>query len=205
MEQRKFRKQVKPTILWKNKIQLAIWEIVLKDEIMTGHWCKAKFDINSYISAQSTIFASYTGTTITPSQLGFNFGSNEFLAIQGYFISIVIKLTQRYDLSIDELKTLSNFAESLVETDFKDDNSDYRRVQVKAFDINDRNITPEYAGDLLNIIKYFRNKGIEMDDVISVLKKQPLTKKQIKKVMNDMSSIIKHKISLDKLRELSKH
>jgi hypothetical protein len=203
-KRRPIKKQQRPIILWENKTQLAIWEIVLKGEIDAGFWSKSKFPTIPYLTATAIVYPKKPGTTIVPSIIGFNFGSKEFNSEQGYYIGIIMKLVERFDLEIQDLHKLAVFADSLVMVDYKDDNSDYRRIQVSRANISERNIPEEYKNTLGETVKYFRNLGVDMNDVTACLIDEPFTKTQIRRVLDRMSIILKTKVDYEELIKLSK-
>ena len=203
-KKRKIPKQQRPIILWSNRVYLSVWEIIIKGEIEAGFWSKSKFNTVPYLVASAIIYPKSPGTTIIPSLVGFNFASKKFTAEHGYYVSIIIKLALRYDISIEDLRKLVVFADSLIAIDYMDDNSDYRRVQVTHTDISEKNIPDEYKNTLGEQIKYFRNLGIDMNDVVFTLRDQPLTKTQIRKVLDGMSRELKKVVKHEDLIKLSK-
>ena len=199
-KRRPIKKAQRPIIMWENKVQLAIWELILKGEVEAGHWSKSKFNTLPYLAATPIVYTKAPGTTITPSLLGFNFGSKEFMAEQGYYVSMIIKLAMRFDLAIEDLQQLVVFADSLVAIDFHDDNSDYRRIQVSKSKIDPSNVPETVA----TTISYFRNLGVDINEVSVCLRDNPLSRTQIRKVLHGMSKVLKTKIEFDELAKLSK-
>jgi len=195
----KRRKMQRPIIFFENKCQQAVWEIVLKDEIGAGFWSKVKFDTTKYLFAKTYVFPKKPGISFQPALTSFYFDNLDFLADNGYYIAIIMKLVERYDIELQDLARLAMFAESFVATDPKDNNSTYRRVQVSYFPIDERNVPPEYRESLLETVKYFRNLGITMEDVVQTLKDEPKTEKEIRKCLIGISELLKTKVSLKEL------
>lgn len=199
-KRRPIKKAQRPIIMWENKIQLAIWELLLKGEIEAGFWSKSKFETLPYLSSTAIVYNKAPGTTITPSLIGFNFGSKKFTAEQGYYVAMIIKLVIRFDLSIEDLQKLLMFADSLVSIDFLDDNSEYRRIQVSKSVINE-NEMPEAVRET---ISYFKNLGVDINEVSVCLRDKPFNRTQIRKVLDGMSEVLKTKVEFEELVKLSK-
>ena len=197
------KKQQRGLILWENKYQQYIWEVLIKEEVDTGFWSKAKFDTFPYISANSFVFPQKPGISFPPSMTSFNFISKKFLEEKGYFVAMLVKLITRYDISPQDMKRLAVHADSFISIDFKDNNTDYRRVQVSYFDPKDRNVTEDYKKMLEEEYSYFRNLGISMEDVVKTIKDEPLTVLQIRKILIRMGEITRTKVDLQEVASLS--
>jgi len=194
LPKRKIRKIERPYIFFKTKIQLAVWECVLKEEISSGFWSNVKFDRLPYLSANAYYFPKRVGVTFQPQLMSFYFDNLEFVKEHGYFVSIVMKLAERYELEPSDILKLALYAESFVSIDFKDDNSDYRRIQVKYFSVEE---APEmYRNSFQNTVDYFKNKGVEMKDVADTLRNEPIKEKQIRSVLREIAEIIKQKVDI---------
>jgi hypothetical protein len=200
----KVKKQERPVILWKNKVQMAIWEIIVKSEIEVGFWSNAKFDTFPYLTATSAVFPQMPGISFVPSLVSFNLVSKKFTRDHGYYAAIIMKLVNTYDLTMKDYYRLAVFAESFVTIDYRDDNNSYRRSQVVDFNIKDRNITDDYKDTLAKEIAYFRNLGIDMEKVPGVLKDNPYSSRDVAVTLKDMSEVLRTKVDLQKVLELSK-
>ena len=175
----------------------------MKDEIDCGFWSNAKFDTFPYMTANSFVFPKKPGISFPPSMTSFNFISKVFIEDKGYFVAMLVKLIERYDLSIEDMKRLSFHADSFISIDFMDNNSDYRRVQVSYFDPMDRNITDSHREMMLTEYAYFKNLGVDMKEVADVIKHEPLTVLQTRKILLRMGEITRKSVDLNEVAELS--
>jgi len=204
MEKRKVRKQQRPVILWKNKVQMAVWEILIKSEIEVGFWSNAKFDTFPYLTATSAVFTQMPGISFVPSLVSFNLMSAKFTRDQGYYIAVIMKLVQKYDLTMKDYYRLAVFGESFVNIDYRDNNNSYRRSQVADFKIEDRNVAEDYKGTLMQEVAYFRNLGIDMEKVPDVLRDDPYSATDVNILLKGMSEVLRTKVDLEEVLKLSK-
>jgi hypothetical protein len=144
------------------------------------------------------------GISFVPSLVSFNLVSKKFTRDHGYYAAIIMKLVNTYDLTMKDYYRLAVFAESFVTIDYRDDNNSYRRSQVVDFNIKDRNITDDYKDTLAKEIAYFRNLGIDMENIPGVLKDNPYSSRDVAVTLKDMSEVLRTKVDLQKVLELSK-
>lgn len=196
---KRVKKIERPIIFFENKDQQVIWECLLKEEILTGFWSKVKFNTVPYISSKTYVFPKMPGISFSRSSTSFYFNNLDFLKEQGYYIAVLLKLNREFDLEISDLKRLSILAESFIMTDFKDDNSTYRRIQVSYFDTNDRQVPEDYKASIRETELYFRNLGVDLKRVAEVLKDEPIELVEIRKNMLRMSEVLKLKVDLSKI------
>lgn len=195
------QKEMMPLIFFELREQQAVWECILKDEIDAGVWANVKFEKNRYLLAKTFVKSDFRGITFPPSQMSFYFDNIEFVKENGYYIALVMKLARAYILTVDEMKSLAQYVESFIMTDFKDDNSNYRRIQVMRVDIDSRNVPETHKEAYRQTEAYFKNRGIDMEHVIKTIKHEPITVKEVRKLLVDLSALIKEKADITALQK----
>lgn len=194
LPKRGIRKVERPYIFFENKTQHAIWECVLKEEIASGFWANVKFDKLPYLSAHSYPFPKRVGVTFVPQLMSFYFDNLEFVRENGYYIAMIMKLVDRFTLEPADVLKLAMYAEGFISVDFHDDNSDYRRVQVHYFTVEE---APEmYRTSFQATVDYFKNKGIDMKDVADALRDEPIKVKAVRKLLIEISEVLKKKVDI---------
>lgn len=194
LPKRGIRKVERPYIFFENKVQHAVWECILKEEIASGFWANVKFDKLPYLSAHAYPFPKRVGVTFTPQLMSFYFDNLDFVRENGYYIAMVMKLAETYVLEPVDILRLAMYAEGFISVDFHDDNSDYRRVQVKYFSVEE---APEmYQKSFQTTVDYFKNKGIEMEHVAETLRDNPIPAKKVRKLLIQISEILKKKVDI---------
>ncbi len=195
------KKLLSPMIFFENKIQQAVWECILKDEVDSGFWANVNFEKNYYLISKSFVYPEKSGISFHPQLMSFYFDNLDFVKENGYYISVVMKLASRYDISIRELKMLAGYVESFIMINLDDNNSDYRRVQVGIVPIDQRNVPSEYKEMLRETETYFRNLGISMEDVVKTLKTDPCTALEIRKMLREISALMKNNVDISDIIE----
>ena len=192
------KKEMLPVIFFENRMQQAVWECVLKDQIDTGFWSKVRFEKNRYILAKTFTHSAEPGISFPPSQTSFYFDNLDFVSEEGYYVSLVMKLAENFSLEMAELKILAGYVESFILVDFKDDNSNYRRIQVGRTAPDQLNISEDQKEIYRNTEAYFKNKGVDMDRVITVMKDKPFSVKEVRHMLVAISEVLKKKVDLEK-------
>jgi len=191
-------KETLPVIFFENRMQQAVWECILRDQIDTGFWSKVRFEKNRYILAKTFTHSAEPGISFPPSQTSFYFDNLDFVAEEGYYVAMVMKLAENFSLDMEELRMLAGYVESFILVDFLDDNSNYRRIQVGRTPPDLLNISEDQKQIYKDTEAYFRNRGVEMDRVISVMKNDPFSVKEVRHMLVSISEVLKKRVDLGK-------
>jgi len=203
---RKVRKEIPPMIFFENVSQQAVWECILKDEIDSGFWHKVRFEKHRYLLARTFVYPKQPGISFPPSQMSFYFDNMDFINDNGYFIAMVMKLAETYKLEMKELVTLAKYVERFIMIDFHDENANYRRIQVGYIPPSQLQSLPENQREIYKQTEdYFQNRGILMEDVVNVLKDKPKTVKEVRKIMLEISEVLKKKVDLSEILDKVKN
>lgn len=203
--ERKVRKEATPVIFFNTVVQQAVWECVLKDEIDSGFWHKVRFEKHRYLLARTFVYPNNAGISFPPSLMSFYFDNMDFINDHGYYIAMVMKLAESYKLEIEELVTLAKYVERFIMIDFHDENANYRRIQVGYIPPEQLQSLPESEREIyVQTEAYYSNRGILMKDVVNVLKDKPKSVKEVRKLMNELSEILKNKVDIAKILNKTK-